>query len=118
MRTKAVQWQWKIKKRMIEDHKYCGTGYLQRQCPKYGKTVHKVQQDEEPCTVEWENNNRSFNLVNIRYLNFDNINLVIFTKLESSISQKRVHMTYNIDSGSKSNLIILKFSEFYFQNQH
>ena len=44
--------------------------------------------------MEWENNERSFNSVNIRYILVDNVKSVIFTELESSNSQKRAFITY------------------------
>ena len=53
---------------------------------------------------EQEQYDKNFDLVNIKYLKFDNVKSVIFTKLESSTSQKQVHLAYMIDSGSNSNL--------------
>ena len=54
-----------------------------------------------------QNNDISFDLVNTRYINFDNVKLVIFTKLELSTSQERVIITYKINNGS--NYILMPF---------
>ena len=57
--------------------------------------------------MEWENNDRSFHSVNIRYLNFDNVKSLIFTKLESLKNySKRASITSKIDTGSNGNLIL------------
>ena len=72
------------------------------------KSVHEDQQDEEPYPQEWEQNDRSFDSVNIKYHNFDNVKSVIFTKLESSTSQKRVHIKCKIDIRSNGNLVPFK----------
>ena len=56
---------------------------------KGGILVHEVQQDEKPSPLEQEQNDRCFDPINIKYLNFDNVKSVIFTKLELSTSQER-----------------------------
>ena len=48
---------------------------------------------------------KSFDLVELKYLNFDNVKSVIFTKLEFNISQRRACMTNKIDSGTTGNLM-------------
>ena len=52
------------------------------------EAVHEIQKDKEPCIMEKKNSARTFDLVNIRYLNFDNIKSLIFTNVEFSNSQK------------------------------
>ena len=54
------------------------------------KTVHEVQQNEEPYTREHDDSGRNCDSVNIRYLNFDDVKSVILTKLELSTSQKEL----------------------------
>ena len=61
-----------------------------------------------------ENNDRNFELKNITYLNFDNLKLVIFTTLESSISQNRACIMYKIDAGSDCNLMPFKLFKILF----
>ena len=58
--------------------------------------------------VEWESNDRTFDSVNIRYLNFDNVKSVIFTKLESNTSQKGNNITCKVDTESDNNLMPFK----------
>ena len=48
------------------------------------------------------------NLLNTRDLNFDNVKSVIFTKLESSTSQKQAHVMFKRDMGSNGNLMPFK----------
>ena len=59
---------------------------------------HEVRQDEGPHPLQQESHARSFDSVNFKYVKFDNVTSIIFTKLESSISQsqKRVHIKYEI----------------------
>ena len=78
--------------------------------------MHKVQQDKEPFTVEQESNNRIFYLVNKGYINFDNVEVEIFTHLESNTSQKRAHITYKIDTGSDGDEIPFKVFKRLFPN--
>ena len=59
------------------------------------KVFSEVRQDEEPQLMIQD---RSFDSIKLKYLNFDSIKYVMFTKLESSTSQKRTCMTYKIDS--------------------
>ena len=66
---------------------------------------HEVQQEEGPYIWEQTDNIRNFDLVNIRYLNFESVRSVIFTKLESSTSQQRNQITYKINTESDGNLI-------------
>ena len=52
---------------------------IQRQgqmLPCVSEAVHEVQQDRMSCTMEQENNDRSIDSVNVKYLNFDNIKSV------------------------------------------
>ena len=51
---------------------------------------------------------RSFDSVRIQYLNFDSVISVIFTKLESSTSQRRACIRNKIDSGANNNLMPFK----------
>ena len=50
------------------------------------KAVYDIQQDEEPYIRKNEDSGKNFDLVDIRYLNSDNVKLV--TKLESNTTQK------------------------------
>ena len=56
--------------------------------PRSGRSVHKIRQDEEYHQLEKEQHNRSFHLVNIKYLKFDIVKAIIFMRQESSTSQK------------------------------
>ena len=54
-----------------------------------------------------EQQDKSFNSVKIKYLNFDNVKFVIFTKLELNTSQSRGCIAYKIDSGADGNLMLV-----------
>ena len=64
-----------------------------------------MQHDEKPYIWEQREKCRNFDLVNIRYLNFDSIRSVIFTRLELSTSPKRTQIRYKINTGSDVNLM-------------
>ena len=76
--------------------------------PKRGRSVHDIRQDEEPYPLEQEKYDKSFDSINIKCLIFDNVKSIIFSKLVSGTSKKRVHITCKIDSGSDSNLMLCK----------
>ena len=59
----------------------CGSMQRQRQDQRSfleNKAVHEVQQDKEHCKIKHDIKDRSADLVNIRYLNFDNIKSLIY----------------------------------------
>ena len=58
-----------------------------------GKSVHKVQQVNQHYPIEQEQDYRSLYSINIKYLSFDHVKSVIFTKLDSRTSQKGVCIT-------------------------
>ena len=70
------------------------------------QSIHDIRQDGESQPVEQDQHDRSFDAV--KYLNYDSIKSIIFTKLESSTSQERVHITYKMDSRSDCNLMPFK----------
>ena len=71
---------------------------------KESKAVHDIQQDEELCTIEYQDNDRNVDLISIRHFNFDKVKSVI----ELSTRQKRTQITYKIDTGSDYNLKLFK----------
>ena len=75
--------------------------------------IHEDQQ-EEPHTNEHDNSGRNIDLVNIRYLYFDDTKSVIYNKLESSTSQKRACITYKIDTGRDCNLMPVRVYKMFF----
>ena len=76
--------------------------------PRSSRSIHNVRQDHEPPSMKRDHQDKSFDLVKIKYLNLDNLKSVIFTKLESSTSQRRVYITYKIDAGANGNLMPFK----------
>ena len=60
---------------------------------KSDRWVHEVRQGEESYPLEQEQYERSFNSVNMKYLKFNNVHSILFTKLESNNMQKMVHIT-------------------------
>ena len=63
--------------------------------------VNKIQ-EEEPFTCEKRDNSWNSDSINIRYLVFDRLRSVMFTKLEASTSQKESNYE-EVDTGSKGN---------------
>ena len=76
--------------------------------PKSSRSVQKVMQDKGPPPLEQEQLDRSFDLESIKYLRFDNIKSVKSTKLESSTSQKRLHITQKKDCRSDGTFMSFK----------
>ena len=70
--------------------------------------IHEVRQNDEPQLMKQDQQDRSFDSEKIKCLNFDNVNSVICTKLESSTSQRGVWIAYKIDSGVNGNLMPFK----------
>ena len=58
------------------------------------RLIHRVRQEDKPQPMKQDY--RSFDSLKIKYMNFDNVQSVMFTKLESSISQRRVCIIYTI----------------------
>ena len=73
--------------------------------PRKGRSMHDVKQDDKPQLMKQDQQDKSFDLLEIKYLNCDNVKSVIFTILESSTSQRRAHITHKIDSGADGNLM-------------
>ena len=78
--------------------------------PRSDRSTHNIRQDDKPWPVEQDQHDRNFDTVKIKYLNFDNVISIIFSKSELSTSQKRVCISYRIDSGSNGNLMPFKVS--------
>ena len=49
--------------------------------PRFGRSIDEVSQDDEPQPIKQGEQDRSFDSVKIKYLNFDNVKSVILTKL-------------------------------------
>ena len=97
-------WMGHLKRQCLAHGKTCGgcrkANYLKTVCrfmkrqqqdqkpARINRSIHDVRQDEEPKPVEQDQGNRSFDSVKIKYLKFDNVKSIIFTKLESSTSQE------------------------------
>ena len=54
------------------------------------RLIHDIRQDKETQITEQEQC-RSFNLVKIKYVKFDNVKFIIFSTLEVCTTQKRTH---------------------------
>ena len=64
-----------------------------------------MQQEGETSLGVLEDKNWRFDIVRVNYLNLDSIKSVLFTKLESSTSQRQNKMTYKIDFWADGNLM-------------
>ena len=65
---------------------------------KEGETIPQAPEDQD-----W-----SFDVVRITYVSLNSIKSVLFTKLESSTSQRQTKITYKIDSRAEGNLMPFK----------
>ena len=50
--------------------------------------IHDIGQGDNLCVSELDEQDRSFDAVNIKCISLDSVKSIIFTKLESSISQR------------------------------
>ena len=73
-----------------------------------GKVIHDIGEEDDLCVGEPDKQDRSSDVVRVKYINLDSIKSVIFTKLESSTSKRQTHILE--DSGSAENKEILLFS--------
>ena len=67
--------------------------------------------------MKLDQQDRSFDMVKIKYLRSDGIKSGIFTKLTSRTTQRRPHVTYKIDSGVEGNLMPFTIFKTFFQSQ-
>ena len=61
---------------------------------------------------------QSFDAVRMRYENLDSIKLVLFIKLESSISQRQTNIIYEITLGWTSSPCHSRYLKVYFKNHN
>ena len=61
--------------------------------------IHDIGQDGDSCVVEPEEQDRSFDVVRVKYIDLDSIKSIIFTDSESSTNQRQTHVVYNSDTG-------------------
>ena len=50
---------------------------------------------------------QSFDAVRVKYINLDSVKSDIFTKLESSMTQRWTHIVHKVDTGADGNLMPL-----------
>ena len=66
-----------------------------------------------------EDHDQGSDVVRVKYINFNSIKFLLFTKLESNTSQRQANITYEIISGVDSRTAIsyhAKYSDTCFQN--
>ena len=66
--------------------------------------------------MECDDSGKNFDLVDARYLNFDNVISVIFTKLELNTSQKRALIMNEVDARSDGSLMPDRIFKIWFSN--
>ena len=71
------------------------------------KMIHDIDHEGNLHLGEQSMQDRSFDAVQIKYTNLDRVKSIIFTKLESSTSQRQSHIVNNVDTGANGNLIPL-----------
>ena len=77
------------------------------------KRPNKVHEEGETSPQVPEDQDWSFDVAQVNYINLDNVKSVLFTKLESSTSQRQTKMTYKIESGADGNLMPFKINQKY-----
>ena len=70
--------------------------------------LNEVHLEDETSMGMWEEHNHSFDTERIKYVSFNSIKSVFFTKLEPSISQRQTKITFKIDSRVDGNLVPFK----------
>ena len=78
----------------------CMSAHQQQPDHWVGREAYKISQEDEPQTVKEEGQDRSFEIVKVKYTYLDSVKSVIFTKLASSTSPRRTQITYKVDLGS------------------
>ena len=86
----------------------CKAAHWQQQDANGRKTVHKVHWGDDSCKVGPDEQDGSYNVVRVKDINLNSLTSIIFTRLESSMSKRQVHIVYKIDWGADSNLEPLK----------
>ena len=72
--------------------------------------IHDIGQDADSCIVEPEEQDRSFDVVRVKYIDLDSIKSIIFTDLEFSTDQRQTHVVYNADTVPNGKLMPLNIS--------
>ena len=81
------------------------------------KTIHDNGQNDDLDVGEHHEQDRSFDVVRVEYINLDSIKSTTFTKLESGTGQRQRHLVYKADTGADGNFIPFKIFKIYFLNQ-
>ena len=71
------------------------------------KTINNIGQEGYMHVVEPGKQARSFDTVRVKYINPASIKMIIFTKLESSTTQRQTCIVYKVDTRANGNLIQL-----------
>ena len=87
---------------------YAGHWIGNRQASWWPKILNEVHQEDETSLQVPEDQVQSFDVVWVKYINLDSIKFVLFTKLQSSTSQRQTKITCKIDTGAGSNAMPLK----------
>ena len=72
------------------------------------RPFNETSQEDDLCTLELEEQDRSFDVVEVKYINPDSMKSIIFIILESSMSQRGNHIIYKIALGANCNLVPLQ----------
>ena len=70
--------------------------------------LNEMHQEDKTRPRMPEEHSQSFDVAMVKYINPNSITLVLFTKLESSKSQRWTKITYKIDSGADGNFMPFK----------
>ena len=60
--------------------------------------IHYIGEEDNLCVGEPDEQDRSFDAVRVKYINLDSTKCIIFTKLESSMSQRQTCLVYKINT--------------------
>ena len=81
------------------------------------RAVHEISQGAKPHTVKQKRQDRSFDIVRVKYIGLDSMTAVIFTKLGVYHDQRGIWITYKIDSRANGNLMPFKIFKFQVNNR-
>ena len=70
--------------------------------------IHDMGQKDSLCVSELDEQDRSFDVVRVKYINLSSINSIILTMFKSSMGQKQTQIVYKIKTGANGNVMPFK----------
>ena len=73
-----------------------------------GRTIHNIEQEGNLHVIEPGEQDKSFDVVRVKYINLDCIKSIIFTQEESGTGQRQTHIVCKVDIEDEGNLMPLR----------